>query len=141
MVDREMRITTFQFANAKHDTKQKLRFGEIGFSGMLKDPATTRKQIGTHFRSSRRSRSECSAETAQRNNGEPHVPIESNAPNRTTASMLSLPCRDQYAIGSRFSQRANSSKVRAAPIPYINASNRPQKSEDALSPVPTSASS
>ena len=55
--------------------------------------------------------------SSRRNNGAPPVPIASNAPNNTIASMLSRPCRDQYAAASRFSQSANSSSVRAAPIP------------------------
>src|ERR1039458_9483658 len=62
--------------------------------------------------------------STHRNNGAPHVPIASSAPNSTTASMLSRPCRDQYAAASRFSHSANSSSVSAAPIPYASASNR-----------------
>src|ERR1035441_8107838 len=50
------------------------------------------------------------------NNGAPHAPAASSAPNKTTTSMLARPSGDQYT-SRRFSHRANSSSVSAAPTP------------------------
>src|ERR1700752_4705811 len=53
---------------------------------------------------------------AQLQSGAPQAPVASRAPNKTMASMLLRPSRDQYT-SLRFSQSANSSSVSAAPTP------------------------